>query len=336
MVIFCEASVSICVGLRRFPVALCVGPPRFLCRVPALSRSLRQDSLCRGPTLSVSGAGALCVGRRRSLRRARALPGALCVGARRSPQALSRCVRARHSLVLCVGPPALSRHGALCVGPALSASPSALGVRPRRFLCQAPALSPSLCRRSLCRGPAVLCRRSLRRAPLLSASALSRRFQCRARRFLCRGPALSVSLCGAAWRHSLCRARRSRVPPFIRSADPSSHPCHPFGPAGPQLGSACHPSGRAPTSHPRATHPARRAPFFQERTPKLTVWGNIYLLLYIYIYIYICIYIYVCINSYTYIIICISIYVFSLYIYIYICLYTFIYVYIYMYFYLFI
>ena len=61
MVIFCEASVSIWIALRRSPAAFCVGPRRSLCRVPALSRFL-----CWAPALSVSVLGAVCVGFRRS------------------------------------------------------------------------------------------------------------------------------------------------------------------------------------------------------------------------------------------------------------------------------
>ena len=210
MLIFFEASVSICVGPRRSPAALCVGPPRSLCWFPALSRSLRQAplsvsgpaSLCRGPALPAS-------------------PSACCVGPRRS--------RAR---------PALSVSG--------------------------PPLSPSLCRRSLCRGPAVLCRRFLCRAPPLSASALSRRSQ-----YLFRGPALSVWLCRAAWRHSCVGPALSRAtsPP---TSGPTSHPCDPSGP-------------RAPSSDPRATHPVLRAPVppiqpgafpFSGEKPKPSVCGN--------------------------------------------------------------
>ena len=123
-----------CVRSRRFlcwGAALFVsGPesvraPRSLCRGPALSPSLCRArrslydalrALCvRGPTLFVSGPGALLVGARppcfaarRSLCRGPALsvsgPSALCVGAR-------RC--------LCRGSAALSVYGpgALCVGP---------------------------------------------------------------------------------------------------------------------------------------------------------------------------------------------------------------------------
>ena len=76
--------------------SLCVGARRSLCQSSLLSR----PSLCRGPALSVSGAGvglalfhSLCLG------------PALCVGARRS---LALCVGARRSL---------------CRGPALSRSP---------------------------------------------------------------------------------------------------------------------------------------------------------------------------------------------------------------------
>ena len=92
MVIFCEASGSICVGPRRSPVS---GhrAPRSLRRVPALS--IRPGALCVGP-------GALCT---LSASRSRSFvsdPGARCAGARRSsPGAL--CVGPRHSFAVCVG-----------------------------------------------------------------------------------------------------------------------------------------------------------------------------------------------------------------------------------------
>ena len=58
--IFCEPSLSICVGPRRSPAGavsvLCVGSPR---------------SLCPAAAVSVLGPGALYVGARRSLCRAR-------------------------------------------------------------------------------------------------------------------------------------------------------------------------------------------------------------------------------------------------------------------------
>ena len=237
MVIFCEASVSICVGPRRSPAALCVGPPRSLCRVPALSLSASgpgalclgagprcvggRRSLCRAPALSVSGAGALCVGpRQRS--------AALCRGGPR--RSLVVCVWARRSLALCVeicvGPPALSAFAQLSVsGLALFVSAPALSVS---------GLSPSLCvgRRSfgggaLCVGP------RHRRSPGR---------QCRAR----------------------CRVALTCHP-----SSPSAGPQLPPAPI-----RATHPVLRAPSSVPRSTHPARRVSFFPARTPNLTVWGN--------------------------------------------------------------
>ena len=65
-----------------------------------------------------------------------------------------------------------------------------------------------------------------------------------------------------------------RVPP-IRSESPQLRSaCHPSSPRGPSSDlRATHP---APGSDPRATHPG--VPFFQERTPKHTVWGNILML----------------------------------------------------------
>ena len=246
MVIFCEASVSICVGPRRPTAALYVGPPRSLCWVPALSRSLQQAPalsvsgpglFCGGPALSASSPGALCVGCRCSLRRAPALPGALWVEARRSlrrasalslsasgPGALSLSVSGSVSAPGTLLPLSVSGPDALCVGPALSASPSVLCVGPRRSLCHAPALSVS--------GPAALSL-SVSALSVLGPGgplpALSASSPAALRRSLCRGPALSVSLCH---------------PPQLGSA------CHPSGPAGPQLRSACHPSSPARSLFP--------------------------------------------------------------------------------------
>ena len=129
-------------------------------------------------------------------------------------------------------------------------SPSALCVGAWRSLCRAAALS----RCSLCQAPAPsrsLCRvcgarRSLCRLPALSASGPQA--LCVGPGALCRAPALSSSLCVG--------------PGTLCWPGPSSEP------------RATHPLPRAyPSSDPRATHPAQRVPFFQERTPKLTVWG---------------------------------------------------------------
>ena len=201
----------------------------------------------------MSGPGALCVGARRSLCQAPALsvsgPGALCVRPR-------RC---------------------LCRGPALSVSgPGAVCVGARRSLCQAPALSVSgpgaVCGAALSvSGPGSLCvvagaRRSPRRClfedPALSVSALSGSA----------GSSLSRSLCGAL-PPSLSLFVLTAPKPQLRSACSSA--CH--------LRSAQ--GSAAPSSDPRAAPirvpPIRsRGPPAQirvppiERTPNLTVWGN--------------------------------------------------------------
>ena len=117
----------------------------------------------------VSSSGALCVGARRSLCRARRSLAVSVFGARRArcvgPRALCRCVGPRRSL--CRGP-ALSMSGpALCVsvsmsGPALSVS--------------SPALSVKICVGAQQSSPGALC--------VVAQQAPGA---------LCRGPALSVS-----------------------------------------------------------------------------------------------------------------------------------------------
>ena len=253
--------------------AVCVSGPgafcRGLCRSPAV---LFRRCLCRGRR-SVSGLGALCVGARRSLRRGPSLlvsgPGALCQESASGPAVLQ---------VPCRGPTiCVSRPGALCVrarrsvcrGPALFVpGPGALSVGARRSLCRGPARGPALfvsgpgalsidsgalcqgvcgartvsvselgaLQRSLCRGPALSARRSVSGPGALCVGA--RRSLCSLRRgrcspavTLCRDPALCVGVCVRAWcrslhrcfcqlvsRRSLCRGRpalcvRSRGPP---------------------------------------------------------------------------------------------------------------------------
>ena len=78
-----------------------------------------------------------------------------------------------------------------------------------------------------------------------------------------RSPALPVSAPSA-----LCAAAALSA----TSSDPRATQRHLWfcGPPAPT------PGPRAPSSNPRTTHPAQRVPFFQERTPNLTVSGNIY------------------------------------------------------------
>ena len=97
-------------------------------------------------------------------------PGALSVRAQRSLSGPGGLCRGRHSRRSLSGPG----------GPIFTLCASARRSLCRRFLCRAPALCVST-RRCLCQGPA------------LSACSL------------CRGPALSVGVCVGA-RHSLCRA----------------------------------------------------------------------------------------------------------------------------------
>ena len=63
-----------------------------------------------------------------------------------------------------------------------------------------------------------------------------------------------------------------RVPP-IRHRGPHPIRVPPIRHCGPPAPICVAP--RTHHGHPRATHPARRVPFFQERTPTLTVWGEI-------------------------------------------------------------
>ena len=145
MVIFCEASVSIwiCVAPRR---SLCRVPAliRFLCWAPALSVSV-LGAVCvgfrRSPAL-------LCVGPRRSVSRPATLSlsvldlGGLCVGPRRSP-ALSLsgpgalCAAARSSVV--VPPMRSSTHGVRERAPA----PLRVPPPPLIWFCGPPACHPA-------------------------------------------------------------------------------------------------------------------------------------------------------------------------------------------------
>ena len=193
-----------------------------------LQRSLR--SLCGGPAVSVSGPGGLCVRARHPFRRsavsALSVSGALCVGARRS------LCRARPPLSrsLCQAPARFlcrTLAGSLCRRPVLSVSgPGVLSVEPQR--CR------SLCRvrRSLSRllsvsEPDALCQTPLsvsgpgtlpvRWAP--AVSVLSRRSP------LCRAPALFAA------HRSLCVGSSGSAGPQPRSA--CSCACHSAAPWAP-------------------------------------------------------------------------------------------------------
>ena len=244
---FCEASVSICVGPRRSPPALCVGP----------------GSLCVGfrHSLALCGPGALCVGARRSpwcsLCRALALSvsgrGGLCVGPRHS------LCRPRHTLALCVG---LRRSLAVCVG-----------FRARSSEACSSACHPfNLRQRSACLWSACL------RASLLARGSLWTTFTCpfpgstapipTPSSDPCCGRPPLIRCCGPPLRAACHQSRPSSDPRAVQPAAIRS--------VAPQLRSACHPSHpRAPGSDPRATHPARRVPF-AGREPQTLLFGGIF------------------------------------------------------------
>ena len=264
---FCQVFVS-------GPGALCVGARRSLCRARRREwRFLRRGPalyLCRGPTLFLSGPGALCQG---LCRGSVSGPDGFCFGAGRSstlfvsrPGTLQRslcvevCVGARRSspdtfvsglALFILGPSGLCVEAQRSVrqGPAHFVSrPGAVCVGARRSLSRPVAL---------CRGPA-LCigpraRRSVRSAsgpgaplPTLSlsgpAACVSGPGAC------CQGPALFMSGPGG-----LCVEAQRSVALFGRGAAlcvwGSAWPCatqnpSPSGPALPsacQLRSACHP-----------------------------------------------------------------------------------------------
>ena len=153
-------------ALLSGPGALCVGTRYSLSRVGvgarrsspktlfsryrrSVCRVWRFLSVCGGPTICVSGPGALCVETRRSVCRSPALfvsgPGALSIGLWRS---LSGCVW--NPDCFCIGARLFS---ALCRGPALS---SGLSVSGQGALCRRGG--PRCCRRlgrCLCEASAV-------------------------------------------------------------------------------------------------------------------------------------------------------------------------------------
>ena len=272
--IFCEAYVSICIGPRRSPAALCVGPGAL--RVGF--RLCRSGALCV-PAISVSGAGARCVGpRRRSLCRSLAV----CVAPRRSriagpdTQIPDKKTGRGAGLMQRAGPTESAGLTQRLLGPDTeSARPRAHrepGPRRRHCLCRVPALSV-WAHRSLtglplpCWGwsPVVLFQRSLRRGPALFVGPLLsvlvgrwRALSVSGRGGLCVGP--RRSLCRPATlvlfvglRHSLAVCFWFRA----RSSDACSSACHPFKPQR----SACLSGPRAPSSDPRAAH----------RSPALTL-----------------------------------------------------------------
>ena len=104
--------VHVCVGLRRSPAALCVGPRHFLCSASAVCRSARRSrrsgALCVRTQHPLRGAPCLCVGAGRCLCRPQR---SLCRGRR----SLCRPVwaAALSSIVVCVG----SRHSLSGLGP---------------------------------------------------------------------------------------------------------------------------------------------------------------------------------------------------------------------------
>ena len=186
-------------------------------------------------------------------------PGALCVGAQRS---LPLCVGARRSLCLSLSP---------CRVPGLS-------VGTRCSVRRGPALSPSLCRAPALSvsgpsAPRTLCVKLC--VPPMSASPQLRH--------PVRGP--PAQLGGPSACHHPVRGHPAQMPLRAPSSDPrASHPVRepparirvpPIRSASPQLASALPPIRSAGPQLRSARHPSSQArSFVQERTPKLTVWGN--------------------------------------------------------------
>ena len=139
------------------PGALCVGPRRSLCRVPALSRS------CRGPALSVSGPGALSLCVSGSVSGPGALPPLSVLGpgtSCRPPGTLSLSVSGAQCS-LCHAPVSVLSRSSLCRGAALcalhpvckppiqSASPAQIRVPPIRSCGQPAPIVPHPAPRAL-------------------------------------------------------------------------------------------------------------------------------------------------------------------------------------------
>ena len=277
---FFEASVSIFVGPRRSPAALCFGPGA-LCRGPALSNALScpeilcvgpRPSLCRAPAIFVSGPAALCVGARSSLCPG---PGAFCVWSQRS---------LRRGSVLSVWAPAVSGPGTLCVGARLSVSGrGALCIRDRRARTQR---APGEERRES-GGPRHKERRAQHRAPG------SRHIQRWAPTQTAPGPTQRQKTAAAAGPRTV-RAHKERQGPTQRAAPerrgPTQIPNRASRVPGPDTESAAAPHTerqglwRAPAAlcslrrgglcRAPARAPLRVRSIRQEGTPNLTVWGK--------------------------------------------------------------
>ena len=183
--------------------ALCVGARRSVCRGPALFVSGPALSVGARRSFFVSGPGALCAGARLSFHRAPALSVRVCVEPGLFLYRSSALLSA-----LCVGarhsPPfSLCRDPALCVG---------VCVRAWRSPVASETGSVTL-RRSLCRGPALflsgpggLCRLFASGAALCVGARRSLRRAVFSQDSLLHAPAVCVSGPGAFCR-GLCRGR---------------------------------------------------------------------------------------------------------------------------------